>query len=233
LPLNVALHGLEKAAGVRCVTTDSEAGNAKRGSPSVTRYADDLVACCFSQEQAQRVKAELAVWLAGRGLAFNEAKTRIVEVREGFDFLGFSIRRYRNGKLLIKPSDAAIKRIRQRLRAEFRRLRGCNVAVAPATIVPIVRGSPGVHRLSHVGKSELPGRILEGDGGYVADQELLVSTGRSQDLYASVIEAITHFLVQPLHAEPEEPALLVQLDQTLLRCCGPRRIASGPAGSRP
>jgi RNA-directed DNA polymerase len=146
LLLNVALPGLEEAAGVRYVTTGSEAGNARRGSPSVTRYADDLVACCFSQEQAQRVKAELAAWLAARGLAFNEAKTRIIEVREGFGFLGFSIRRYRNGKLLIKPSDAAIKRIRQRLRAEFRRLRGCNVAVVLATIVPIVRGWAACYR---------------------------------------------------------------------------------------
>ena len=146
LLLNVALPGLEEAAGVRYVTTGSEAGNARRGSPSVTRYADDLVACCFSQEQAQRVKAELAAWLAARGLAFNEARTRIIEVREGFGFLGFSIRRYRNGKLLIKPGDAAIKRIRQRLRAEFRRLRGCNVAVVLATIVPIVRGWAACYR---------------------------------------------------------------------------------------
>src|ERR1017187_395498 len=49
------------------------------------------------------------LWLAARGLAFNEARTRIIEVREGFGFLGFSIRRYRNGKLLIKPGDAAFQ----------------------------------------------------------------------------------------------------------------------------
>ena len=47
-------------------------------------------------------------WLAPRGLAFNEDKTRVVTLDEGFDFLGFNVRRY-HGKLLIKPSKAAIR----------------------------------------------------------------------------------------------------------------------------
>jgi hypothetical protein len=33
-----------------------------------------------------------------RGLAFNEDKTRIVHASEGFDFLGFNVRRYPNGR---------------------------------------------------------------------------------------------------------------------------------------
>ena len=72
-------------------------------SPVVVRYADDLVAMCVSREQAEEVKARLADWLTPRGLAFNEDKTRIVHLDDGFDFLGFNVRRYR-GKLLIKPS---------------------------------------------------------------------------------------------------------------------------------
>ena len=58
------------------------------------------------------------------GLAFNEAKTRIVRLSGGFDFLGFNLRRYPNGKLLIKPSAMAIKRFRDRLAKEFHALRG-------------------------------------------------------------------------------------------------------------
>jgi RNA-directed DNA polymerase len=76
----------------------------------------------------------------GAGLAFNEAKTRIVHLREGFDFLGFTLRRYPNGKLLIKPSATAIKRFRKRLAGEFRALRGANAEAVLATIVPITRG---------------------------------------------------------------------------------------------
>lgn len=43
--LNVALHGLEEAAGVRYMTSGVDAGTVKRDSPTVIRYADDLVAC--------------------------------------------------------------------------------------------------------------------------------------------------------------------------------------------
>lgn len=135
LLLNVALHGLETAAGVRYLPS----GETKAGSPVVVRYADDLVALCHSEEQAHQVKARLAEWLAPRGLVFNEDKTRVVPLTKGFDFLGFNVRRYR-GKLLIKPSKAAIGRIRSRLAVETRRLRGSNVKAVLATIVPITRG---------------------------------------------------------------------------------------------
>ena len=77
LLLNVALHGLEEAAGVR-YRGGIHAGTVKDGCPALIRYADDLVVCCHSRQQAEQVKARLAEWLAPRGLAFNEAKTRIV-----------------------------------------------------------------------------------------------------------------------------------------------------------
>ena len=119
LLLNIAMHGLEEAAGVRYVKSGRHAGQTKADSPVVIRYADDLVALCHTQRQAEHVKAKLAEWLAPRGLTFNEDKTRIVHVgHSGFDFLGFNVRRY-NGKLLIKPSKAAIQRIRERLRTEI------------------------------------------------------------------------------------------------------------------
>ena len=57
-------------------------------SPELIRYADDLVALCHSRQEAIEIKARLAAWLAPRGLAFNEDKTRVVTLDEGFDFLG-------------------------------------------------------------------------------------------------------------------------------------------------
>jgi RNA-directed DNA polymerase len=145
LLLNIALHGLEEAAGVQ-YQTGTHAGEIRTGSPALTRYADDLVVCCHSRQQAEQVKARLAEWLEPRGLAFNEAKTRIVSLSEGFDFLGFNLRRYPNGKLLIKPSATAIKRFRNRLAKEFRALRGSNVAAVLAKTVPIVRGWVAYYR---------------------------------------------------------------------------------------
>jgi RNA-directed DNA polymerase len=81
--LNVALHGLEQAARVRYRATGSNAGETIPGSPVVIRYADDLIALCHSQRQAEQVKAKLAQWLAPRGLVFNEDKTRVVHWTPG------------------------------------------------------------------------------------------------------------------------------------------------------
>jgi RNA-directed DNA polymerase len=88
---NVALHWMEEAAGVRYLT-GTHVGHTAPDSPVVVRYADDLVALCHPREQAEQVKARLADWLTPRGLAFNEDKTRIVHLTEGFDFLGFHVR---------------------------------------------------------------------------------------------------------------------------------------------
>jgi hypothetical protein len=140
LMMNVALHGLEEAAGVRYQASGKNAGDTVPGCPVVVRYADDLVACCHSRQQAEQVKTQLAVWLAPRGLVFNEDKTKIVRLTEGFDFLGVNIRRYRNGKLLIKPSSAAVRQLRRRLAAEMRALRGSNAAAVTAALNPVIRG---------------------------------------------------------------------------------------------
>ncbi len=143
--LNVALHGLEEAAGVRYWASGTRAGEARQGSPIAIRYADDMVVLCHSQQQAGQVKARLAEWLAPRGLAFNEDKTRIVCLGEGFDFLGFNVRRYQS-KLLIKPSKAAIRRLRERLAAEMRMLRGGNAMAVIARLNPIIRGWAAYYR---------------------------------------------------------------------------------------
>ena len=90
LLMNVALHGLEEAAGVRYRPRHGRADVAVAGTPILVRYADDVVACCCTQQQAEQVKAQLADWLQPRGLVFNEDKTRIVSLDEGFDFLGFT-----------------------------------------------------------------------------------------------------------------------------------------------
>ncbi|TVT21681.1 group II intron reverse transcriptase/maturase [Amycolatopsis acidiphila] len=145
LLFNVALHGMEEAAGVRYYTTGRDAGSAQSGSPVLVRYADDFVAMCTSREQAEQVKERLSAWLAPRGLVFHEDKTRIVHADSGFDFLGFNVRRY-HGKLLIKPSAAAQRRIRERLSAEMLALRGANAGAVLKRINPIVRGWSAYYR---------------------------------------------------------------------------------------
>jgi len=143
--LNVALHGMEQAAGVRYKMTGTGAGQTAADSPALVRYADDLVALCHSRHEALEVKARLARWLEPRGLLFNEDKTRVVTLEEGFDFLGFNVRRY-HGKLLTKPSKAALGRVRERLRTEMRSLRGTNAAAVLERLNPIIRGWSAYYR---------------------------------------------------------------------------------------
>jgi RNA-directed DNA polymerase len=146
LLLGVALHGLEDAAGVRHLTSPSREGHTRPDSPVAVVYADDFVICCHSRQQAEGIRAKLAGWLAGRGLALNEDKTRIVRLTEGFDFLGWNFRRYPAGKTLVKPSRASVKRHRERLSGEMRRLRGSNAGVVISTLNPVIRGWCAYHR---------------------------------------------------------------------------------------
>jgi RNA-directed DNA polymerase len=147
LLLNVALHGMEAAAGVRYHVTGTRAGTTMSGCPAVIRYADDLLALCHSREQAEQVKARLAEWLAPRGLVFNEDKTQITHLDQGVDFLGFTIRRFRGGKLLTKPSNDALRRIRKRLSTEAKALRGANADAVIGKLNPIIAGWAAYYRI--------------------------------------------------------------------------------------
>ena len=139
---------MEDAAGVRYQRTGSDAGYAEAGSPVLVRYADDLVALCHSRSRPSRSRrGSPPGWRPG---AWPSTRTRRASSpsSEGFDFLGFNVRRY-HGKLLIKPSKAAVRRIRERLRAEMRALRGANAQAVIARLNPIIRGSPGDASLLH------------------------------------------------------------------------------------
>lgn len=64
--MNVALHGLEEAAGVRYYAHGSEAGWTVDGTPVLCRYADDFVVACHSQEQPSRSRRSFpSGWASG------------------------------------------------------------------------------------------------------------------------------------------------------------------------
>ncbi|WLE00853.1 group II intron reverse transcriptase/maturase (plasmid) [Agrobacterium leguminum] len=144
---NIAFHGMEKALGIRY---DNRGGLiSHRG---LVRYADDLVIFCESEADAYAARAEMAAWLAPRGLQLSERKTRIVHLSDGFDFLGFNVRQYpvpntRTGlKLLIKPSRGAVKKFRTRLRGEWRNMRGQNITAVLQRFNPVIRGWANYYR---------------------------------------------------------------------------------------
>src|SRR5262249_11208172 len=148
LLLNVALHGMEAALGVR-LNTKGEI----KGRRAVVRYADDEVVCCESQKDAECVKEDFSAWLAERGLALSEEKTRIVHLTEGFDFLGFHVKLYRcpqttrtGYKLLIRPSKRAVSALRQKLREAWRELKGHGIRAVLWRLNPIIRGWANYYR---------------------------------------------------------------------------------------
>lgn len=62
----------------------------------LVRYADDFVVMVAgTRDNAQALLTEVAAVLAPLGLNLSPQKTRVVHVNEGFDFLGFHIRRRR------------------------------------------------------------------------------------------------------------------------------------------
>jgi RNA-directed DNA polymerase len=89
----------------------------------LTRYADDFVIQCGTQEQAQRALEWAQRFLEPRGLRLHPEKTRVVNDREeGFDFLGFYHRRVlwkrskQERRLMRWPSRKACRRFRDRVR---------------------------------------------------------------------------------------------------------------------
>ena len=89
----------------------------------LVRYADDFVIQCGNAEHAARARAWAEATLRGLGLRLHPDKTRVLEDREGFDFLGFHHRRVRlrlgrkdSYGVLRWPSTKACKRFRERVR---------------------------------------------------------------------------------------------------------------------
>lgn len=131
---NIALHGMEKALGSRW----HSGGYVRSECPFVVvRYADDFVVLTDSEARAEEAKEILKKFLSERGMEFSPEKTNIRDVREeGFDFLGWTFRLYKNsphkmrikafkrakGNLvaLVTPSKKSITSIRAKLKLLFR-----------------------------------------------------------------------------------------------------------------
>ena len=78
----------------------------------MTRYADDFVVQCRSEQEAREVLAAVTAWTAQAGLTLHPDKTRITDATRkgnGFDFLGYHFeagRRWPRKKSLLKVKEA-------------------------------------------------------------------------------------------------------------------------------
>jgi RNA-directed DNA polymerase len=104
---NRALDGLQRLLADRFGKTRSQG---RKHKVHLVRYADDFIITGTSKVLLEyEVKPLVEQFLSERGLELSHEKTRITHIEDGFDFLGQTIRRHRDGKVLIKPSRRSIK----------------------------------------------------------------------------------------------------------------------------
>jgi RNA-directed DNA polymerase len=116
---NMSLDGLEAVA---------IAAAPRNQKINVVKYADDFIITGASKEVLElKVKPAVVAFLKERGLELSEEKTHITHIDDGFDFLGFNVRKYA-GKLLIKPAKSAVKRFLENIRGLIK------VSVASKTV---------------------------------------------------------------------------------------------------
>lgn len=139
--MNLTLDGLETAIRKKFPYW-------KRGhNVNFIRYADDFIITAASPEIIQKeIKPIVERFLLKRGLSLSIEKTRITHIKDGFDFLSQNTRKYRNEKVLQKPSKEAIKSIKYKLKQIVLK----NLGASPKELIfqanSVLRGWTNYHK---------------------------------------------------------------------------------------
>lgn len=105
----------------------------------LVRYADDFIITGRSKEALEEIKPLVVDFLKERGLTLSEEKTKITHIDDGFDFLGYNIRKYK-GVLLIKPSKKSLKRFMQKIRGIIDSNKGSKQESLIRLLNPVITG---------------------------------------------------------------------------------------------
>ena len=140
---NMTLDGLEAMLAKRFPTAKWTGKKLQ-----AVRYADDFIITGYSKEWLENeVRPAVVEFLAERGLTLSKDKTKITHIGNGFDFLGWNVRKY-NGKLLIKPSKANISAHLAKLRELIKANKTIRQTNLIGLLNPVLRGWANYH--SHV-----------------------------------------------------------------------------------
>lgn len=124
LLMNIALYGMQTLLSqfkrIRYYTVRSGKYIGKRYPKEQPRYrlavyADDFVISTETKEEAEAAIPILSEWLKERGLQLHPDKTRVVNIAQGFNFLGTTVRRY-NGICIVKPQKEKVLLFLKRIR---------------------------------------------------------------------------------------------------------------------
>ncbi len=153
---NVALDGMERLFGCEWPDGRPRSPAHRKGIDkgiSLIRYADDFVATAPTRNVLETyVKPRIEGFLRDRGLALNEVKTRIVEVSEGFNFVGFHVRQFGRGKktLVVPQKEKVVKHLRA-IKAYLDTHRQSPAGQVIRDLNPVIRGWSNYYR--HVSAS--------------------------------------------------------------------------------
>ncbi len=116
---NMVLDGLEDVS--RNAVPKRVKRRSTKSKVNVVRYADDSVTTGHSRELLEDgVIPAVIHFLDERGLEISEEKSKITHITEGFEFLGAHIRKYGNGKFLMKPSKTNVQRFLEDIQGYLR-----------------------------------------------------------------------------------------------------------------
>ncbi len=139
----MALSGLEKTLKERF----------KKVKVNVVVYADDFIITCASKELLEKeIIPHVEQFLKVRGLDLSQEKSKITHIRDGFDFLGHSIRKY-GDTLLIKPAKANVQNFLREIRTTIRSMGATKVEVMIRRLNSKILGWANFYR--HVVSSQI------------------------------------------------------------------------------
>lgn len=140
---NMTLDGMERTLEKRFGAKHSR--KSWMNKVYLIRYADDFVITGATKETLEEAKSQVEEFLKERGLSLSSEKTKIVHIEEGFDFLGWNVRRY-DGKLLIKPAKKNVQAFLRKIRVMIKEVKTAKQETVIATLNPLIRGWANYHR---------------------------------------------------------------------------------------
>ena len=139
----------------------------RRKGYRLTRYADDWVVTCRSRAEANAALVIARRILGRLGVTLNTEKTRIANVRKGFEFLGYKIKRgsrplsltpekirsgVRSGMLYAYPRAKSIQHFMDQIRRRTCRKAPVSTEKLIDQINPVIRGWGLYYHKAHVRK---------------------------------------------------------------------------------